>query len=72
MGFDKAREKEKLYKGGSKNYKEYYKEVEKANVLPRKMGFQGLKEKKGNMFLESFYIGNTYADPFSKGIKGNP
>lgn len=34
------------------------------------MGFQGKKEKKGNMFLQSFYIGNTYADPFSKGIKG--
>lgn len=67
---DKTKEKESLFKAGSKNYKEYIKEIERSNILPRKMGFQGKNEKKGNMFLQSFYIGNTYADPLSKGIKG--
>lgn len=67
--FDKAKAKEKLFKGGSKNFWEYTKEIEKDQILPRKMGFQGKKEKKGDMFLKSFYIGDTYAGPFSKGIK---
>jgi hypothetical protein len=33
------------------------------------MGF-GSKEENGNMFLKSFYIGNTYAQSLSIGIKG--
>ena len=68
--FDKAKKREILFKSGSKNYSAYIKEVEKKQILPRRMGFQSPKEHNGNMFLKSFYIGNTYADPFSKGIKG--
>ena len=56
---------------GTKNYKEYRKEVDKNMLLPRRMGFQSNKEKHGNMFLKSFYIGDRYADPFSKGIKNH-
>jgi len=33
------------------------------------MGFRGHKEQKGDMFLKSFYIGDTYAGAFSQGIK---
>ena len=35
------------------------------------MGFQSKKEKTGDMFLKSFYIGDTYAKPFSQGIKNH-
>ena len=39
--FDKVKAKEKFFKSGSKNYSEYVKEIEKKQILPRKMGFQG-------------------------------
>lgn len=67
---DNSKAREKLFKSGSKNYKAYISDVEKQQILPRRMGF-GKKEEKGNMFLKSFYIGDTYAESFSKGIKGN-
>lgn len=53
----------------TKNYSAYIEEVEKQQILPRRMGFQSKKEKFGNMNLKSFYIGETYASPFSQGIK---
>ena len=54
-------------KEGSENYKKYRNEVDKQMLLPRRMGFNQKNEKKGDMFLKSFYIGDRYADPFSKG-----
>ena len=64
-----AKSRYQKLKEGSENYKVYRNEVDKKMLLPRRMGFQSEKEKKGYMFLKSFYIGDRYADAFSKGIK---
>jgi len=45
------------------------KKLRKSKFSPGKWDFKENKEKQGDMFLKSFYIGDTYADPFSKGIK---
>lgn len=45
------------------------KKLRKSKFFPGKWDFKENKEKQGDMFLKSFYIGDTYADPFSKGIK---
>lgn len=45
------------------------KKLKKSKFSLGKWDFKENKEKQGDMFLKSFYIGDTYADPFSKGIK---
>ena len=64
---ENAKSRYQRLKEGSENYKIYRNEVDKKMLLPKRMGFQSEKEKKGVMFLKSFYIGDRYADPFSKG-----
>lgn len=65
--YNDAKHRYQRLKEGSKYYMEYRKEVDNQMLLPRRMGFQTNKEKNGDMFLKSFYIGDRYADPFSKG-----
>lgn len=71
--WSKIKEKEQIYGLAKDPLTEFLDEIDKSKQLPKNFGMIDCKGGSGEEInLKSFYIGDTYAAAFSKGIKNNP